>query len=445
MRQCLELGLHRQRAIHDDQIKTDQHRKRLFWSVYIVERKTALVLGRPFGVSDKEIEADIPLDVGDDENDQEILVTAQTAQTSGERLNRRNSVLCLHRHHILLYHIHTRIRFTLHHLRQAHIDGSLHVKLEKRFRQLEEWKENVLREYTVMNSSAPTENNTQSSDDDSGNEKPIPFRRSIDIERTELLLEYHKARRSLLQPLLTEARTQRTPSILDYEACADASGQICQLYRRLHRLSTTPFTLRDLHAIFVAGFTLIYCICARPDLYDTRRAGDVGACSTALYVISEQWPSARKYRDAFEVVAEKMVECTRKARESTPSRRQGIRSLESSRSHSHDSNARDISSVQSKPLISNDHDRALSNDLQSHSNGLVVASQDSSQVDSTGENHTQQSVLPNNDASSFTDPGASNLDAPGLCLPFDFESDFDDIGGLLTNEGMDWFADAVFE
>jgi hypothetical protein len=53
---------------------------------------------------------------------------------------------------------------------------------------------------------------------------------------------------------------------------------------------------------------MVYCVWAQPDLYDTELAADFGACSTVLYVIAEQWPSAKKYRDAFELVAEKTAE-----------------------------------------------------------------------------------------------------------------------------------------
>ncbi|KIH93305.1 hypothetical protein SPBR_04482 [Sporothrix brasiliensis 5110] len=49
----------------------------------------------------------------------------------------------------------------------------------------------------------------------------------------------------------------KADSWANYAAVADASGQICQLYRRLHRLAPMSSLLRDLHAIFVAGFILM--------------------------------------------------------------------------------------------------------------------------------------------------------------------------------------------
>jgi hypothetical protein len=55
IRQCLELGLHKQRRVDTRNVQLDQHRKRLFWSTYIFERKTALVLGRPFALQMKKL------------------------------------------------------------------------------------------------------------------------------------------------------------------------------------------------------------------------------------------------------------------------------------------------------------------------------------------------------------------------------------------------------
>jgi len=116
---------------------------------------------------------------------------------------------------------------------------------------------------------------------------------------------------------MTQGRDGFPFNTSDYIACAEASGQICQLYRRLHRLSPIPVSLWDLHAVFVAGFTLIYCICTCPFIYTVKHAANVGARSTILYVIDKQWSSAKKYRDSPEVVAEKMMESTRKYHESS--------------------------------------------------------------------------------------------------------------------------------
>lgn len=285
MRLCLELGLHRPRPTQSSGERLEQQRHKLFWSVYIFERKSALVLGRPFAISDKDIEIPLPEPSG-----------------SG-RIG-----LSLHRHYILLYQIHSKIRSTLHHSKSGASHEKIQQKVDTCMQRLEIWKDGMfedtpsqdIRDHGSSRSSRVPEDSSDSGDDNTSSRPPVQ-------DRIELLLEYFKARRSLLQPLLTEAG-HFIPQLSDYAACADASGQICHYYRQLHRLSAMPFTLRDLHAVVIAGFTSVYCIMAHPSLYDARRANEIGACSTVLYVIAEQWKSAKRYRDAFEAVAERLVE-----------------------------------------------------------------------------------------------------------------------------------------
>ncbi|CAK7231663.1 hypothetical protein SCUCBS95973_007994 [Sporothrix curviconia] len=311
LRQCIELGLHRPRP--DDTpaavaanpnttastapptlASAGEHRKRLFWSAYIFERKTALVLGRPFALADEEIDVHLP--AGDD--------------------------VRFHCAHVELYQLHSQIRYVLHQMKQGGTSASgqqdhrpqLRDTMERLFSELDAWKARVLQTFNESRNTWAVDDRGEGQDGSSspstGAAEPdssgVP---SVLTQQTELLLEFYKARRSLLQPLMTEGRSIYPFDTADYAACADASGQICQLYRRLHRLAPVPFSLRDLHAIFVAGFTLIYAICSAPSLYTAAGstcARDIGACSTLLYVITEQWASAKKYRDAFEVVAEKM-------------------------------------------------------------------------------------------------------------------------------------------
>jgi hypothetical protein len=134
-------------------------------------------------------------------------------------------------------------------------------------------------------------------------------------QRIMLLLSYHRARRMLLQTILTDI--PQPDQTFPFASFARSSGEVCQLNRRLHRLKPVPFTLLDLHSVFVAGFSMIYCVWNDPQLYDTEMAADFGACSTVLYLIADQWGvGAKKYRDAFELVAEKTAEYVTSARKS---------------------------------------------------------------------------------------------------------------------------------
>lgn len=60
VRLCIELGLHRKvRAASAATRSQDQRRRCLFWSCLILERKVAVTLGRPFSLSDSDIDAEV--------------------------------------------------------------------------------------------------------------------------------------------------------------------------------------------------------------------------------------------------------------------------------------------------------------------------------------------------------------------------------------------------
>jgi hypothetical protein len=289
------------------------------------------------------------------------------------------------------------------------------------------------------------------------------FKRSIETEKAELLLEYHKARRSLLQPLMTEGQNHYSFGPTEYAACADASGQICQLYRRLHRLSAVPFTLRDLHAVFVAGFTLIYCICARPALYNLQNAGHIGACSTVLYVITEQWPSAKKYRDAFEIVVEKMGERTKDARGESDSHDDNTHSHVDRSRRGERQSGRDTISDASESLVPARSKRRSATCARQSSNTEETrrSAHDGGEGELFSHHRTSlegPSYPPNaphrqsefGPGTIFSPPGPtypgqipSSSNTLDMSLGLDLEAEFNEIGGLLTIEGMDWFTEAV--
>ena len=60
MRTCIDLGMHRksnERGFADD---VADSRRRLFWTVYYLERMIAISLGRPLSISDRQIDLPLP-------------------------------------------------------------------------------------------------------------------------------------------------------------------------------------------------------------------------------------------------------------------------------------------------------------------------------------------------------------------------------------------------
>lgn len=78
----------------------------------------------------------------------------------------------------------------------------------------------------------------------------------------------------------------------------------------------------------MAGLTLIYCTWISPgEVFSSSTTNDINACSIVLFVITERWPGARKYRDAFELVKHNVVDQIAEGRHQEP--RQAIQVLKS--------------------------------------------------------------------------------------------------------------------
>jgi hypothetical protein len=111
------------------------------------------------------------------------------------------------------------------------------------------------------------------------------------------MLHYNKALRLLLYPQLTSAASNMT----HVKHCAEACGHICQTYKRLYSCSKAVFSHAALQSVFSAGLTILYCIWVRPaEVLTMVNNNNLACCSTVLCNITESWPEARKYRDAFE-------------------------------------------------------------------------------------------------------------------------------------------------
>jgi hypothetical protein len=323
IRQCAELGLHRQPKTDEKLAHLDESKKRLFWSIYQLERRTALVLGRPFIIIDDEIDVSLPHYVEEDGED-----SAELSQHSQEqRVSDPDSIptkplanaqadISFHSLCITIDQLNTKSRLTLCRLGKGNHGERAERKIAKRFRKLEDWKTSIFGS-TAGGDSTGESMGLMFSTPRTPVQTPMSHPPLAERQRLSLLLNYHRARRLLLQTILTDVR--RPNQIFPYSSFARSSGEVCQINRRLHRLKPVPFTLLDLHSVFVAGFSMVYCAWSDPQLYDAEMAADFGACSTVLYLIAEQWGAgAKKYRDAFELVAEKTAEyvlSTRRSRE----------------------------------------------------------------------------------------------------------------------------------
>jgi len=111
-------------------------------------------------------------------------------------------------------------------------------------------------------------------------------------------MHYYKAIRLLLQPFLMIL----PPSDDRIALCLQASGQICQIFKRLHQRDSYGHSFIALHSVFIAGVTMCYCLFLAPSIWTFAVSNDLRACSSALFVMAERTPAVKKYRDALETV-----------------------------------------------------------------------------------------------------------------------------------------------
>lgn len=105
------------------------------------------------------------------------------------------------------------------------------------------------------------------------------------------------------------------------KACAEACGGVTQTYKTLHQSLPVGYSLMALQTVFMAGLTLIYCTWISPEqVFSSKTNNDIHACSIVLFVITERWPGAKKYRDIFEVVKLNVIDLIAEGRHQEPRR-----------------------------------------------------------------------------------------------------------------------------
>lgn len=80
--------------------------------------------------------------------------------------------------------------------------------------------------------------------------------------------------------------------------------------------------------LMITGLTLIYCTWISPEeIFNSATSNDINACSIVLFVITERWPAAKKYRDIFEAIKQNVIDPLADGRNQVP--RQKISHLKS--------------------------------------------------------------------------------------------------------------------
>lgn len=263
IRSAVILGLHRTPYKSTKISKQDEEindlKSRVFWSAYGIERINGLVLGRPFGISDIDIDMPYPVET------------------------EQNKVAC---HVFKLRSIQSNIC--------SFIYNPLRFKDEE---SNDSTKVGILIELNDWMSTFPSKENTN----------------SFFETNYWSLVSYHNSILLLLRPtILRIAKNRLNSSKRDFEwfkIFTESASSICTGYKASHLNGVLDYTWLAMHCCFVAGISFLYCIWLDKSLnvlqwkrnsiiYET-----ISSCSSLLYVFAEKWSSASVFRDSFERVS----------------------------------------------------------------------------------------------------------------------------------------------
>ncbi|KAJ5513859.1 Transcription factor [Penicillium fimorum] len=251
MRTCIHLGMYLSRREADLPRAVIQKRRKLFWTVYSLERNISIALGYPVSLPDRLIDVEMPTLMREDDH------------------KLRQAI-----HLFRLRRIESRIHHSLY-----RIDRSLQELLPKvrgYYQELQEWKESLLASVCLDNNNHPD----------------------------YLLLHYHRAIRLLMQPFLSIL-----PSSDPYfKACLESAGQICQLHKKLHQNAAYGHSFIAVQTVFISGIMMLYCLWTHENIWSVRLSNNIRACSSVLFVMGERTPWVRRYRDAFEALVTMTME-----------------------------------------------------------------------------------------------------------------------------------------
>lgn len=215
MRTCVDFGFHRESYYR----KLDPHeaglRRRLFWSVYLMERCTASSLGRPFSIAEEEIDVELPPNLDDSTNSDDMIDRMFNYRSRGKphktRLGRFIALIRLQR---IGSRIHTRIYRVDKHI------STLLPEVGPLMSSLQEYKET------------------------------LP---PLDLHEGDFVnMHWHNSIRKLIQPFLSILH----PQDKFISTCLFASGQMCQLFKQMRQRDSSGYSFLLVNSIFMAGLTM---------------------------------------------------------------------------------------------------------------------------------------------------------------------------------------------
>ena len=266
IRTAVVLGLHRKPYIKKNQILNEFQileqdlKSRIFWSAYGIERINGLILGRPFSISDIDIDTPFPLEIEE------------------------NKVAC---HVVKLRTIQSSIcTFIYKPITLLENEDNLESTRFEILLELNSW----LKTYPCIENAISTFET-----------------------KNWFIISYHNSILLLLRPVILEISKLKDKSPKNYlewfKVFTESASAICLNYKDIYTKKKLSYTWLAMQCCFVSGISFLYCIwldCSLNILKWKRKSlvfETINACQTLLYIFAERWDSAQRFRDSFETLS----------------------------------------------------------------------------------------------------------------------------------------------
>ncbi|KAK2040108.1 hypothetical protein LZ31DRAFT_558151 [Colletotrichum somersetense] len=286
-RLCVEQGLH----LDDQPSKSLLHaqmKRRVFWQFYMIDRYSSTLLGKPFAIDDRDIEASFPVEANDEDlmaADQSLRDLTAFQMTHAPLVPNEMTVFFIS---VRLRQITSKIHTAFSKLSrnysepsQSHLaPGHIYTTLSCLMRELQEWRDGT----AVI---------------------PRPKCLYESQDWYDLLLareQLYLVRRAIDLMPKRDGKTPRQVSVLYLKSAL----RTIQLYSTLcqHRPLITH-TRSYFHMMFTAGLSVMFCVSSATalDREDVQHAAaGLSQCEETLRDMVEQLPSARHYVLVFEAL-----------------------------------------------------------------------------------------------------------------------------------------------
>lgn len=263
LRLCVSFGFHRKNIdlLHQRPL-VYQQRMLTFWSAYSLERTISSSFGRPFTLSDLDIDVDLPINIDESITDGSLLIK-EYYLTLKDRKSKN---------------VTSRMQ-AIHHFKFVKIESEIQNKIYRVDTEFESIPREEINDIILKMKQWASD---------------IPP--SSSAEYDYYLYLFNKQIRFLLQPFLCKLK-QDDPLFVE---CIEAASTVCQLSKRMYQNTKTRLSFIALQTVFLSGVTMVYGLLSRKFAWNFSISEGVRCCSDVLFSVAQRAYTCGIFSEIFE-------------------------------------------------------------------------------------------------------------------------------------------------